>query len=86
MRRLLLMFVLLAATAIALEPVIHTHPLTKSSTMQCAVCVNAHASVSALKATPLSPLAFVGEVAAVELAAQLAWQATPRAPRGPPAA
>jgi len=87
MRRTLMALVLLVMAALALEPVIHTHPLMQSaSATQCAVCVNAHARVTALKPADLSPLVVVGAVAVVRLPAQPALQQTPLASRAPPAA
>ncbi|HSP16072.1 MAG TPA: hypothetical protein VLV78_15105 [Thermoanaerobaculia bacterium] len=87
MRRTLQVLVLLVAAAIAVEPLVHTHPLTqRSSSNQCAVCVNAHARVTTLAPTPISPLVIVGEVAAVRLPAQAAALQTPPASRAPPAA
>ncbi len=87
MRRTLLVFVLLAAAAVALEPVIHTHPLTRdASAMQCALCVNANASVTTLKPVPLSPLVVLGVVATVPVTSQAPSLQTRLASRAPPAA
>lgn len=87
MRRMLLVFVLIVGAAVALEPVIHTHPLTQSSSSaQCAVCVNAHARVTALSPAPPSPLVIVGEVSAQHLPAQPSSLTTILASRAPPAA
>lgn len=87
MRRMLVIFVLILGAAVALEPVIHTHPLTQSSSStQCAVCVNAHARVTALAPAPASPLVLVGEVSTPLLPAQPASVATALASRAPPAA
>ena len=86
MRRTLLVFVLVMAASIALEPVIHTHPLTQNALSQCAVCVNAHASVTTLTPVPISPLVMVGEVAVTPLPASPASILMTLASRAPPAA
>ncbi len=87
MRRTLIVFVLLVAAAIALEPVIHTHPLRQNaSETQCALCVNAHASVTTLKPAPMSPLVVVGLAPVVSLTAQAPSLQTRLASRAPPAA
>ena len=86
MRRTLIVFVLLAAAAVALEPVIHTHPLRQSaSSTQCALCVNAHASVTTLKPVASSPLVLVGVVAVVSLPAEAPSLQTRLSSRAPPA-
>ncbi len=85
MRRMVLVLVLLAAAAVAMEPVIHTHPLTEGASGKCAVCVNAHASVTALVPAAISPLTLVGEVPVVRLVAVSAHLPKSLTSRAPPA-
>lgn len=86
MRRTLLVFILLAGAAIALEPVIHTHRLTQnSSSSQCAVCVNAHARVTTLAPAAISPLAAFGAVPRIVVLVPVQCADTPLASRAPPA-
>ena len=87
MRRSLIVFVLLVAAAIALEPVVHTHPLTQNaSATQCALCVNAHAGVTVLQPAVSSPLVVVGRVAAMHPIAEAVPAPVQLASRAPPAA
>ncbi len=86
LRRTLLVFVLLAAATMAFEPVIHTHPLTQDSSSQCAVCVNAHASLTTLVPATTSPLVNVGAVPLVVVPIPVQCADTPLASRAPPAA
>src|SRR6476661_3174538 len=69
MRRAVLVFVLLVAAAIAVEPLIHTHPLTQTSNAPCAVCVASVGSLTVLNPVPAAPLTQVTTIAATPAAA-----------------
>lgn len=86
MRRTVLVFVLLVAAAIAVEPIIHTHPLTQSSNAPCAVCVASVGPLTALNPTPAAPFAHVGTISSRPVAAIVQRAAMPLASRAPPAA
>ena len=86
MRRAVLVFVLLVAAAIAVEPLIHTHPLTQSSNAPCAVCVASVGSLTVLNPVPSAPLTHIGTIGSRPVAAIIHRSAMPLASRAPPAA
>lgn len=86
MRRGVLVFVLLIAAAIAVEPLIHTHPLTQTPNAPCAVCVGSVGRLAALQATPAAPITHVSTIASLPAAAIVYRAAMPLASRAPPAA
>lgn len=87
MRRTLCALVILAAALIAVEPVVHTHPLTQSdAAAQCALCVNAHAGVTTLKPASVSPLVMVGSIVIASSPVDSAASDLALPSRAPPAA
>ncbi len=87
MRRALLAFVLLVATSVAVEPLIHTHPLTQTSSQNsCAVCVNAVARMTSLAPVASALQAVVAILTIAATPGAIHGAATPLAPRAPPAA
>ena len=86
MRRAVYVFVLLVAAAIAVEPLIHTHPLTRTSNAPCAVCVGSVGPLAALQPVPAAPVNHVTMIASLPVAAIVHRAAMPRASRAPPAA
>lgn len=86
MRRAGIVFIVLVAAAIALEPLIHTHPLTQSSSTPCAVCVTAVGRLTALNPAPAAPLTIVAAVPVLRVASIIQRAALPLASRAPPAA
>ena len=59
MRRVGLVLVLLVAAAIAVEPLIHTHPLTQTNAAPCVVCVSSVGPLTSLAPAPAAPLTVV---------------------------
>ena len=86
MRRAALVFVLLIAAAIAFEPLIHTHPLTQTSAVPCAVCVGSVGQVARLSVAENCPLVIVSYVMPAVAIAFQAPVSTSLASRAPPAA
>jgi hypothetical protein len=86
MRRAAFVFVVLIAATIALEPLIHTHPLSQTSTASCAVCVSSIGSLPSLNLAPAAPLTIVAAVPVLRVASIIQRAALPLASRAPPAA
>ena len=86
MRRAVYVFVLLVAAAIAVEPLIHTHPLTQTSNAPCAVCVASVGSLTAFNPAPVAPSTHVTTIASLPDVAIINRAAIPLASRAPPAA
>jgi hypothetical protein len=86
LRRATLVFVLLTAAAIAVEPLIHTHPLSQASSSPCAVCVSAIGRVTHLAPAATSPLVVLCAVAPVVVFVAIRRDATSLPSRAPPAA
>jgi hypothetical protein len=84
-RRAGFVFIVLVAAAIALEPLIHTHPLTQSSSTPCAVCVTAVGRLTALSPAPAAPLTIVASVPVLRVASIIHRTTLPLASRAPPA-
>jgi hypothetical protein len=86
MRRTAFVFVLLIAAAIASEPLLHTHPLSQTSSVPCAVCVNVVGPVTSLAPAAISPLVVVCAVAPVVVSTIVRHPGSPLASRAPPVA
>ena len=87
MRRAGFVLIVLVAAAIALEPLIHTHPLTQSwRGAPCAVCVTAVGPLTSLNPAPAAPLTIVTAVPLPPVAAIIQRSAIPLPSRAPPAA
>ena len=85
-RRAAFIFVVLIAATIALEPLIHTHPLSQKSNAPCAVCVGSVGRLTSLDPAPAAPLTFVATLPTPPAAAIIHRTALPLASRAPPAA
>jgi hypothetical protein len=86
MRRGILVFVLLVAAAVAVEPLIHTHPLSQTSNGPCAICVTSVGRLTSLTVTAASPLVAVSTVVAITATCASKPAAGPLSSRAPPAA
>jgi hypothetical protein len=86
MRRAVFGFVLLIAVSIAGEPLLHTHPLSQTSPVPCAVCVSAVGRITAPAPAAVAPLIVVFLVTTVVPTTFVSHSAAPRASRAPPAA
>ncbi len=86
MRRAALVFVVLVAAAVAFEPLIHTHPISQSTSVPCAICVGAVAHVTSPRLSVASPLVIVAAVAPLAVSPTVNRAEAPRVSRAPPAA
>lgn len=85
MRRAAFVFVVLIAATIALEPLIHTHPLSQTSNAPCAVCVGFVGRLTSLEPAPAAPLTIVAAVSLLPVASIIHRTTLPLASRAPPA-
>jgi hypothetical protein len=86
MRRAAFVFVVLVAAAVAFEPLIHTHPISQSTSVPCVICVSAVARVIGPTTLAVSPLVVVAAVAPIAVSPTVKRAEAPRASRAPPAA
>ena len=85
LRRAEFVFLVLIAAAIALEPLIHTHPLTQTSQATCAVCISVVGPITSLPPALTAPPVVVFAMATVGPTAIIHRAAMPLASRAPPA-
>ena len=86
MRRTILAVVFLVAASVALEPLLHTHPLSQSSPIPCAVCVSAVGRITAPAPAPAAPQLVAFTLRTPAQSVIVTNFAGPRASRAPPAA